>query len=583
LGTGEMSPLLPTANRKNAYMAQPTKSPARKRAAKATPAPAKAKPVEPAAVEPAPSRAGGAQDSAAASAPAGFRWRAPTIVFIVAAVLAALLLARLGAQEREGPAHTFASVRNVPATLYVPEKMHDDRFPNPKPVGQRPPLVVVAHGFSADQQIMSTISRSLAAHGFAVLAIDFRGHGSNTHAFEGDIIDDLKAALDWADTSPYVDHTRYAVLGHSMGASAALEFASRDPRVKAVVPVSGGDIIDDTRVPTKILFLDAENDPSQIKDRQDELVTELNGKTDLRHVTVKGKDHVTILFSNTAIRETVNWLDDAFGTHGTTTGRTDGRLGTVGLYMLMALVLIFGAGLAVGRLAPAVARAEVRWTAGGQGLLVVIGALIVAMPLIALGSPASFIPAIVGDAQVGYLGLAGGLLFVGRALARRANWDGAVATRLTAGNSWFPDEWRGTALAGLAGAVAVYVLLLPLSVVFHRLVPTPERFVIWVVATLLFAPIYLASEALIRRGTFRVAVGWGIASRIVTLIVVALGIRVGFLPGFLSLILPILAIFYLLLELFAAGVYRRNANVAAIAFAEAALLAWLLATSVPVI
>lgn len=502
------------------------------------------------------------------------------MVFIVASVVAALLLARLSSQESGGPAHTNAAVNNVPATLYIPQRVHNGEFPLAPPPGQRPPLVVVAHGFTADQQIMSTISRSLANHGFAVLAIDFRGHGSNPHPLQGDIIDDLKAAVDWAETSPYIDKDRIAVLGHSMGASAALEFASRDPRVKAVVPVSGGDVIDDTRVPTNVFFLDAQNDPKQIRDNQNKLAAQLKGKTQLRQLTVKGKDHVTILWSNTAITQTQQWLDGVFGTHGPT-GRMDGRLGTIGLYALFMLVLIFGAGLAIGRLAPAVEHLDVTGIgasrAGGRGLLLVAGALIVAMPVIALGSPAGFVPVIVGDAQLGYLGAAGALLFVGRALARRAEWTGPVARRLAEGDSWWPVDWRGTVLAGLAGAVAFYVLLQPISVVFHRLIPTPERFLIFVVGTLLLLPIYLASETLIRRGRFWVAVGWGAASKVLALVVAIIGIRVGFLPGVLSLILPLLFIFYVLIELFAAGVYRRNGNVAAIAVAEAALIAWLIA------
>src|SRR5205807_328821 len=111
-------------------MAQTTKAPARKRPAKAAAAPAVAPEPEPAA-EPEPAT--------------GFRWRGPTIFFIVIAVLASLTAMRLGAQQRGGPAQTFASVHDVPATLYLPEKMHNGRVPNPKPVGQRPPLVVVAH------------------------------------------------------------------------------------------------------------------------------------------------------------------------------------------------------------------------------------------------------------------------------------------------------------------------------------------------------------------------------------------------------------------------------------------------------
>ena len=51
------------------------------------------------------------------------------------------------------------------------------------------------------------------------------------------------------------------------------------------------------------------------------------------------------------------------------------------------------------------------------------------------------------------------------------------------------------------------MLIQPVSAVFHRLVPTSERFIILIVAALLLLPINLAAESLIRRGTFWVGVG----------------------------------------------------------------------------
>src|SRR5438045_4755013 len=125
---------------------------------------------------------------------------------------------RLGVQERSGPPHTsYISLPNgAPATLYVPGHLFHGEFPLPPAPGRRPPLVVVAHGYSADRQTMSSIARSLTKAGDAALTLDFRGHGANTRPFRGDLSDDLRSALDWADRSPYVDHTRVAVFGHSM-------------------------------------------------------------------------------------------------------------------------------------------------------------------------------------------------------------------------------------------------------------------------------------------------------------------------------------------------------------------------------
>src|SRR5438132_8343081 len=178
----------------------------------------------------------------------------------------------------------------APTTLYVPDPLSHGEFPLPPPPGKRPPLVVVAHGYSADRQMMSSIGRSLAKAGYAALTFDFRGHGANTRSFRGDLNDDLRAALDWADRSPYVDRTRVAVFGHSMGASAVLEFASRDPRPKAVIPLSGGDVIDDARVPPNVLLMAAARDPKIIRDDQAIVARRLRGRTNVRTFIVPGKD-----------------------------------------------------------------------------------------------------------------------------------------------------------------------------------------------------------------------------------------------------------------------------------------------------
>ena len=62
-----------------------------------------------------------------------------TAVAVVAVLLAAALLVRLGAQERGGPTHTsFISLPNgAPATLYVPQRKQHGEFPLPPSPGRR--------------------------------------------------------------------------------------------------------------------------------------------------------------------------------------------------------------------------------------------------------------------------------------------------------------------------------------------------------------------------------------------------------------------------------------------------------------
>lgn len=102
----------------------------------------------------------------------------------------------LGSLEREGPAHAEVSIGGgIPATLYLPVE-DADGLPYQRPKGQRPPVVVVAHGYSADQAVMSPMARSLGKAGYDVLTFDFRGHGSNTNRFSGDLTDDPDDVVD---------------------------------------------------------------------------------------------------------------------------------------------------------------------------------------------------------------------------------------------------------------------------------------------------------------------------------------------------------------------------------------------------
>jgi dienelactone hydrolase len=544
-------------------------APAKKAAVKkAAPAPRAVEPEVPPAVE--------APEPPPTASPARRGWLTPlAVVMLVAVVLGVVLVGALGAEERGGPPHTFANLSNgTPATLYVPGKMDGHNFPLQPPKGQRPPVVIVAHGFSADQAIMSTISRSLAKAGYAVVSIDFRGHGSNTHSFNGDLYDDLESAVDYAMHSPYVDNTRIALLGHSMGASAVLEAASRDARIKAVVPVSGGDTIDDAVVPQNVLLIAGQNDPKDIRDRQKDMESLLTGKTKVERVVVSGKNHVTILFSNSMMKSTVSWLDGAFGvTRAKPAGIKDPRVGTAALYLLVALVLMFGVGVGAARLAPPVAREVGRAADGGWGILIVAIGSLVAMPLLGFGPAAGFLPQIVGPEQFGMYAVIALLLYGARRLGVR---------RLAEGDRWLPDNFWPTLGAAAVGFVGLYLLMLPFGTVFHRLVPTPERFVIWIIGTAMMAPLFLATETLVRRGSLRTAIGLGIGSRVMAFAVLYIGIVIGVLPGVLMLVLPILALLFVISEIFAAGVYWQTRNVWLIALVEAGFIALIAATSGPV-
>src|SRR5262245_18413204 len=170
-----------------------------------------------------------------------------------AVAFAAFLLATawLGRPERDGPAHgDLVLAGGVPATLSLPTASGPAAFLDPPPRGARPPAVVLMHGYSGDRLSLSSLARRLAASGYAVLAIDARGHGENRNPMRRGFVrsdvfyEDFAAAIDYLRLSPFVDGQRLAVMGHSTGAGPALDFATRDSGLDAAVLISGGRRLD---------------------------------------------------------------------------------------------------------------------------------------------------------------------------------------------------------------------------------------------------------------------------------------------------------------------------------------------------
>jgi hypothetical protein len=249
-------------------------------------------------------------------------------------------------------------------------------------------------------------------------------------------------------------------------------------------------------------------------------------------------------------------------------GLVDPRLGTTALYLLVAAVIVALLGRLVGRfVAPSVTS-----TSAGA-LLLVGGALLVTMPLLATGG-IPVLPLGASEPIVMHLALAGALLWTLRLLARRGRLTGRVATWLgDGGTPWLP--LREVAAPGVAAGLAMFVLLAPAGLVFHRLVPNVDRALLWVVMAALALPFFAAFEAIVRRGSTRASIGWGLLGRLVLLVVLVVGVTVGVLPFVIILVIPLLVLQYVFLEIFAATAYAAGRNPAVIAVVDAVFVAWL--------
>lgn len=103
------------------------------------------------------------------------------------------------------------------------------------------PAVVVIHGWGANAEFMLPFALGFQQIGFATLLLDARNHGrsdSDTFSSLPRFAEDLEHGFEWLVSRNEVDPKRIALLGHSVGAGAALLLASRRSDVAAIVSIS---------------------------------------------------------------------------------------------------------------------------------------------------------------------------------------------------------------------------------------------------------------------------------------------------------------------------------------------------------
>jgi dienelactone hydrolase len=508
------------------------------------------------------------------------------ILLAGSALVSLLALGWLGRAERGGPDHFDLTLPNgLPATLYLTGTSAPGRFPPPAGLGKGAPAVLLVHGFTADRAGMSVLARRLAASGYGVLAIDVRGHGANRRPFTQDpegsgLFADLSDAADWLRGSSWVDGSRLAVVGHSMGAGAVLRFAERDAGVDAAVMISGGWALLGPHRPPNALFVYADGDPERIRASSAALAAQLAGEAlapgathgdvaardAVRYLEMPGNDHTTIVWSPAAAREIVRWLDATFAAaRDGEPAFADPRLLPAALAGLALPLTLMGVGLAAGALAPAWPRRA----GGASGLLPLVAGLAAALPLVGVVPIAAFLGMEVGDALAAILAWAGLLLAGGLALR---------------GVPLLPAEGAGAArslVAALAAFAAVYALVAPIGVLAHRMVPTPERAAAGLAAAAVLFPFFLAFETLVRRGSPLAAFATGCAGKVVVLAMIAAGVSLGIVPFVVMLLLGGLVLVFALTEIAATALYARSGNLLATAALQAAWLGWTIAALMP--
>lgn len=141
-----------------------------------------------------------------------------------------------------------APARRTPADVGVP--FNEVRFPTENarklhgwwiPGGDgRRSTVILVHGWSRNVERMLPYIEMLHPAGYHLLAFDARNHGASDadgHASMKKFSEDIRAAVNFLAARSDVDAARIAVLGLSIGGSAAIHAAAHDARIRAVVTV----------------------------------------------------------------------------------------------------------------------------------------------------------------------------------------------------------------------------------------------------------------------------------------------------------------------------------------------------------
>jgi len=137
------------------------------------------------------------------------------------------------AQQHERRDVTFPSQGlDCVAWYYVPAGLRS---------GEKRPVIVMAHGFSAVKEMyLDNFASKFAAAGFVVVVFDYRFFGGSAGEPRGSLswpeqVMDYRNAITWAALQPEVDPRRIGVWGTSYSGGHVMYLAAYDRRIKTVV------------------------------------------------------------------------------------------------------------------------------------------------------------------------------------------------------------------------------------------------------------------------------------------------------------------------------------------------------------
>jgi pimeloyl-ACP methyl ester carboxylesterase len=447
------------------------------------------------------------------------------------------------------------------------------------------PVVVIAHGFAGSRQIMQPIATSLARAGYVAVTFDLAGHGRNPAPLTGSIVDIdgatmtlVRQTAQVADATKGLGDGRLAVLGHSMSSDIVVRLAQSRADVAATIALSMFSPAVEPTSPRNLLVIVGDWEPG-LKDEALRVAGLVSAPaapvagttygviaegTARRAVFAPGVEHVSILYSETTMRESVAWLDAVFGVVRARPAEPDRRGPWLALLLAGAVMSAWPLSRTLPRLAEPPLGAGLTWRR--LWWIVLVPALVT--PVILRVLPTHFLPVLVAD----YLAMH--FLVYGLLTAALMGWAGVALPR-----EWTVRFWLAT-LAAVA--FAILALFLPLDVWFASFVPTGHRLPV-LAAMLVGTLAFFVPVEWMTRGAGHARLGYASAK---TAFVVSLFMAVALdfdRLMFLAIIVPFVILFFLVFGLMSDWLNRATGHPLVGAIFNAVAFAWAIAVTFPLL
>lgn len=471
--------------------------------------------------------------------------------------------------------------------------------------GETALVAVIAHGFAGSKELMTGFGAELARAGITTYLFDFPGHGESPVPLTDNTYSDRTAQENIITVGEVVDyvrahnsstnHPQIILLGHSMGSAAVGDYsmAHSDTDIVSIILVSPVGLEQPTLTqPKNLLVLVGQNDlPFAIDNsarllqsgcglsQRQTLPAECGNPVDgtgRRAVALSSLNHITILNASSTFDEMLNWLHRV-NPQMVNTGHMQSNMRL--FWLLLGVVALLLAMFPLSSLT--LDLFNIYGTARpfrGQDVvffdLCAIAGIAVAIAVQYAWRPFGFVHVLLVDYVSGYFFITAAVLALLVYLVRRM-----LPIPL------FRQATKQI-VVGVLLWLFLYVTLGQLATfAWQRFTFTLPRLWRFGIIFVLIWPLFLLDEGINRgyqeQGTIR-AIAASLAFKL--LLVVGLLVAISITPGlgFLSIVLPVLVLLFLLMVAFATQVYSSGRAAISGATLSALILAWSLSTTLPI-